>query len=153
MINIKDLTLDDKKNILMSAQEIRHYGPKVDCLQLKKANKKIQLPCSMDTVLNGESTYGFIDEGKVSIALYYLFCSDYNAKRLARNAYIYDEDEKLCESVDCDIPLGYVKAPNGTIKESGTVEFTLKIRKLGDIHPVTKLPFDIVGIRLIDPAA
>lgn len=92
--------------------------------------------------------YSFYSEKELCVALYLFFSDSYTVKRIAKNCYYKDEDEKFVESMDLELPLGIVGSSN-SIEETSVVEAVMKIRNPEERNPVTGMPFDLVEFRLI----
>ena len=147
MINIKLLEKEDIDNILEIAKEIKKAATSIRVEDIK---------CKLN--IGFERLYESADEAWgdtncLLIALYFLFGNDYNAKRLARNSYVYDEGEHFTETVDTDSILGYVRLPNGALIQSSTFEVECRVRQYGTRNKYTGLPFDIVRMSIISPHA
>lgn len=93
--------------------------------------------------------YTFYSETEVGIALYMFFSNVYNAKHIAKNVYLLDEDDRFSEEFDVQIPLGQVMLPNGSIKTSSVIEAVMKVRNVEERNQYHGMPFDIISFRLV----
>ncbi|MCR5722165.1 MAG: hypothetical protein K6G72_07475 [Lachnospiraceae bacterium] len=91
----------------------------------------------------------FFSNNEVGYALYTFFANIYNAKHIAKNLYMRDEDEKFTEQFDAKIPLGTVMLPNGSYTNTSVIEIELKVRNVEERNLNFGMPFDIVSLRLV----
>lgn len=116
----------------------------------KEPNKHIGRTASE---LRGErkkkDRFSFYSEKELCVALYLFFCDSYTVKRIAKNCYFKDEDDKFTESMDLELPLGIVENEKKEMEETSVVEAVLKVRNSEERDAVTGMPFDLMEFRLV----
>jgi len=149
-----ELMEEDKKAIRLLTQEILGKSNSMTYKNFlgKKDNFSKLFVGAKREDFNGRKKseqYSFYTENEVGIALYMMFSNIYNAKHIAKNVYLLDEDTRFSEEFDVGIPLGEVMLPNGSVIETTMVEAILKVRNPEERNAYTGMPFDIITFRLV----
>lgn len=156
---LEKLEEEDKIAILKMAREIIAKAHSVTfkrfCLGLKGNYAERFVGVSKEAVAKRQrkERFSFYSEVEAEFALYSFLYNMYNAKLIAKNVYIRVEDEKFTEQFDARIPLGHVMLPNGEWVESSVIEADIKVRNPEQRSNLHGMPFDIIGYRLVSPAA
>lgn len=149
-----ELMEEDKKAIRLLTQEILGKSNSMSYTNFlgKKDNfEKLFVGAKKEDFVGRKKNekYSFYTENEVGIALYMFFSNIYNAKHIAKNVYLLDEDKRFSEEFDVEIPLGEVMLPNGSVIETTMVEAVLKVRNPEERNAYTGMPFDIITFRLV----
>lgn len=149
-----ELMEEDKKAIRLLTQEILGKSNSMSYTNFlgKKDNfEKLFVGAKTEDFKGRKKNeqYSFYTENEVGIALYMFFSNIYNAKHIAKNVYLLDEDKRFSEEFDVGIPLGKVMLPNGSVMETTMVEAILKVRNPEERNAYTGMPFDIITFRLV----
>lgn len=149
-----ELMEEDKKAIRLITQEIIGKSNSMTYANFigKKNNyEKLFVGAKKEEFVGRKKNeqFSFYTENEVDIALYMFFSNIYNAKHIAKNLYLLDEDERFSEEFDVMIPLGEVMLPNGSVVQTTVVEAVLKVRNREERNAYTGMPFDIISFRLV----
>lgn len=120
---------------LMDKAQIAEWG------ELIQKNAKLQsehLP-----IMRASDTSVFYSEEKRQLAVFLFLSSRYNAKDIAKKAYMLDEGDVFVEQMDVGFPLGTFKG-----KETSIIEILFKVRSYENRYNKCGMPFSLYYVRL-----
>lgn len=141
---------EDERAIAAIANELQLKAESMVCLASCPEGREAQTYIGVNKALmqRRQTKYAYYGKRELLLALSIFFRSEYNMKRLARALYWMDEEDIHRETMDYEIPLGMVLSGKALV-ETSCAEFVIRKRADGSHNPVTGMPFDLLGVRLI----
>lgn len=141
---------EDERAIAVIANEIQFKAGSMVCLVACPEGREAQsyIGVNENLMQRRKAKYAYYGTRELLFVLSRFFCSEYNCKMLARVLYWMDEGDIHVESIDCEIPLGKVIVDKQLV-ETSCAEIVIRKRKEDTRNPITGMPFDLLGVRLI----
>ena len=120
---------------LMDKAQIAEWG---ELIQKNAMLQSEHLP-----IMRASDTSVFYSEEKRQLAVFLFLSSQYNAKDIAKKAYMLDEGDIFVEQMDVGFPLGTFKGV-----ETSVIEILFKVRSCENRYNTYGMPFSLYYVRL-----